>query len=488
MATTDAKKSDSSNSDAIVGFVVILLLFWGIYAGGTKIYQHFRPPPPPVKILLSAQLMPLTNDIAFLKIAGQAYQGGAPLVDCQAKILVEAADTDFSQTMLTTVSNGNFSVDGRLQPNLVFPAGSALGVTVNISDTKRDATPTSESAYINMSKPLLQLSTMWFWAFMLVVILVVIFLYTFVGTQTEEKNRWAIIFSYVVILIFLALPLVVPVALPYLFPNLIQLMVSRPTPVGLVVTKVEDRKIPEPQWALNIGGFVTATTNDDRQAGTTSGNDSSGVSQKIGRSADAIREVEVHGGLTIPLYVMILSILGGAINMTRKVPVYQSGMEKERIKPNFLLNMPRSIITSGLLGAQSLANIFGMKPALGIDTVKEPADASATKPEASATPGLPITTMSTAPSHKSVAELTLGKNEPQLSTEGWRIGLLGQYMSLISAPFLAIVTFCLLNWLNLQMVPILVIVSFSIGLMSDAIIIRITTTAADFLMGKNGGK
>jgi hypothetical protein len=33
--------------------------------------------------------------------------------------------------------------------------------------------------------------------------------------------------------------------------------------------------------------------------------------------------VTVQGGLVVPLYVIILSVIGGAINMTRKVPGFQ---------------------------------------------------------------------------------------------------------------------------------------------------------------------
>ena len=58
-------------------------------------------------------------------------------------------------------------------------------------------------------------------------------------------------------------------------------------------------------------------------------------------------------------------------------------------------------------------------------------------------------------------------------TQKWRLGLLSLYMYLISAPFLATVTYYLLWWLDLTKKPILVLVSFSIGLISDQIVDKI---------------
>jgi len=48
--------------------------------------------------------------------------------------------------------------------------------------------------------------------------LTVIFLYAFTGQTGRVKNRWAIQFSYVVIVLFLAVPIVAPVLLLRFFP------------------------------------------------------------------------------------------------------------------------------------------------------------------------------------------------------------------------------------------------------------------------------
>jgi hypothetical protein len=63
----------------------------------------------------------------------------------------------------------------------------------------------------------------------------------------------------------------------------------------------------------------------------------------------------------------------------------------------------------------------------------------------------------------------------------WRKGLLNQYMYLISSPFVAIATYYLLSWLDLRKVEILVLVSFSVGLISEAILSKILELAPAFV-------
>jgi hypothetical protein len=63
----------------------------------------------------------------------------------------------------------------------------------------------------------------------------------------------------------------------------------------------------------------------------------------------------------------------------------------------------------------------------------------------------------------------------------WRTGLLNQYMFLTSAPFLAIATYYMLIGLSLTKVPVMVLMAFSVGLISEPILRTITDTAARFL-------
>jgi hypothetical protein len=54
-------------------------------------------------------------------------------------------------------------------------------------------------------------------------------------------------------------------------------------------------------------------------------------------------------------------------------------------------------------------------------------------------------------------------------------------MFLISAPFLAIATYYMLIGLNLTKVPVMVLMAFSVGLISESILRIITDTAVRFL-------
>ena len=63
----------------------------------------------------------------------------------------------------------------------------------------------------------------------------------------------------------------------------------------------------------------------------------------------------------------------------------------------------------------------------------------------------------------------------------WRQGLITQHMYLLSAPFLAIAVFYLLDWLDLRKKALLVLVSFSVGLISDKILSAILSVVEPVL-------
>jgi hypothetical protein len=77
--------------------------------------------------------------------------------------------------------------------------------------------------------------------------------------------------------------------------------------------KFKDGNASQEQWIINIGGRVQ---------GCPSGNDS--------------KTFCVKGGLVVPLYFLVLALIGGAVSLTRRVPEYQKrsassyvGTEKE---------------------------------------------------------------------------------------------------------------------------------------------------------------
>jgi len=64
-------------------------------------------------------------------------------------------------------------------------------------------------------------------------------------------------------------------------------------------------------WVLNLGGHVTNASDCDKK--------------------DSATVCQVRGGLLVPLYVIILALMGGSISLTRRLPEYQ-----KRANPEYL--------------------------------------------------------------------------------------------------------------------------------------------------------
>lgn len=165
-------------------------------------------------------------------------------------------------------------------------------------------------------------------------ILVVTFFGLFRGIKADEGQLSRIItYCYAFIVFSLFAPILPFIALP-LIPQLYDTMTKSPVgivagcsvPSGqsdkvvvkgndkagtkdeIVVAKVEDRTVPKElrcksetdQWVVNIGGSITSES-DSKE----------------------FRLVQIRGGLVIPLYAVVLSLMGAAVSMTRRVPEYQ---------------------------------------------------------------------------------------------------------------------------------------------------------------------
>lgn len=128
---------------------------------------------------------------------------------------------------------------------------------------------------------------------------------------------------------------------------------------------------------------------------------------------------EEAGGVVVPLYVIFFAIVGAAINMTRQVPRYQPESEREsRILTSLELPFPER-----------------------------------RKPR--------------------------GRNRRR---EHWRVGLLSNYMYLVSAPFLAVCAYQLMIWTGVDTrTPIVVLASFSVGIVSDPVLKKLTDIGYSFL-------
>jgi hypothetical protein len=143
----------------------------------------------------------------------------------------------------------------------------------------------------------------------------------------------------------------------------------------------------------------------------------------------------IEGGLAIPFFVVVLAIFGAGINMMRQVPTIQA--KHARILPNSGISAVRALMEAPV------------------------------KPFASST-------SNEAGPNARTAE----------AVHGIRKALIAQYMYLLSAPFLAIAVYYLLQVLATQISePALVLMAFSSGLISDRIVSAIIRFAKKTLGG-----
>jgi hypothetical protein len=156
-----------------------------------------------------------------------------------------------------------------------------------------------------------------FWSsFGAVIILIAWFLYCFTGVVTDGKISQIILFCYFFTLLAL-LGSVVPFILFSRVPGLYQFMLE--SPIGIVIGCIKEPKsdakdnvksVPKElkcendtdQWVINIGS----------------------ARQRPGQeNAKEFERVSLTGGLVVPLYFVVLSLMGAAVSMTRRVPEYQ---------------------------------------------------------------------------------------------------------------------------------------------------------------------
>ncbi len=360
------------------------------------------------------------------EIRGSVQKAGQPVRRGKVRLTVSLVGERFRQSTLTDLNEkGEFSVYNDRAFQVLNPK-SRIRVLAEVwpAPGQGVSLPLTETVYINHNLPSwIRSSTGWGFV-ACVLLLAVLFLWAFTGQSTYGKNRIAIILSYCVIFLSLAGALVGPTLLMLAAPDLPE--ISGRVPVGLVVAKLTENSKPE--WMLNLGGYVKSGESEEGPATVTQtrgGNGSAGK-QNVDLGAPVLRVVSLNGGIQIPLYVILLALIGGAINMTRQVPEFQSRQPVQRGFFNFMWRRPAA-----------------SAPGEGEE-----------------------------------------RNEAEKENGSWRKGLLDQYMFLVAAPFLAIATYYLLILLGTIQPPIIVLVYFSIGLISDTVVTAITKAARKLLGGE----
>ncbi len=275
----------------------------------------------------------------------------------------------------------------------------------------------------------------------IIIVLIAVFLFfVYTGEYNKDKNRIAIGTAYIIIGVALLLPFTAPFALS-IFPDAVKTMAE--SPVGLVKVHwagEEGTGVLLDQWALNIGGIPQPLTNTPAKGDGTSNKPPTDL-------------YNIRNGIVIPLYVLVLAILGGAVNMTRELPKLQCDLASTWTLLESDLTM-KKVMSLGQMGdtPEDTGKITDDQDQSS-DEVK-PAEANDSK------------------------ELMNKMNES-------RGDLIKQHMYLITAPFLAIITYYLLFMVEgklAESIPIVVIISFSAGLLSETVVSTISEYADYYLV------
>jgi hypothetical protein len=609
MAEEDKSNGDSMTS-LILGFILIGLVIFGIYKGIVWIVGAFKGPPPVVSVSLSAYFTENPNNAETsqrganlepknpqLTIKGEVRKNGVPIKQGNARISVKKEDSSFEQIISIDLKESKFEL---ADPSLAAVApDDELYILAEISSPDF-IEPASQELYLNTKPPTLTGMIAPWLAAAILLIIASVFFYAFTGRKTPAKNQVAIIFSYCIIAIFLAIALLAPVLLLRAFPNARRAMIG--APAGLIVTPITLQQETKTQWAVNIGGYSYIPKRSSSQskaaasptpsptraqsperpspqptptaapppaaspaaaianqspspagspaATARTASPSPSVSPTPGApaiTAEALKDIEgsedvalVDGGLVIPLYVVVLSIIGGAINMTRKVPQLQGEGEQSE------LTLPKPGVSAA---GRRMRALFPWKRASSTQKTKPVGEQGATETPDPAASGQEhvsieaevkkqkdnaaeqaavidselqtlveeqsernIATTSTMDrlrkqvdamrnlyNSKKEGESLLGyitfedwlARRPRLKEllySHWRVELLSQYMYLISAPFLAIVAYYMLDLGGLTKQPVLVLISFSVGLVSEKILSWLLGMAKGYLPKDNKGQ
>jgi hypothetical protein len=149
-------------------------------------------------------------------------------------------------------------------------------------------------------------------------VLIVRFLRLFRGIKADENSLNSIVtYCYAFIAFSLLAPLVPFIVLP-LIPKAGDVMLISPISIvrGCSIPYKTDKErgsVPKElicddetdQWIINIGGSIVKAPNNTQS------------------SSVVFPLVRITGGLVVPLYVVVVALMGAAVSMTRRVPEYQ---------------------------------------------------------------------------------------------------------------------------------------------------------------------
>lgn len=394
-----------------------------------------------------------------LVVEGRVTSGGAPAPSGIAHVLVE----DPRGERLLASATGDVDAKGAFKVEFKSTQLTGLrtdGLRVTSQYKGRagnDEIDGSAIVYVNMTPP-------WRigWGAAVVIAVLLILATLFTGPLSPRKARVLFALTYLVTFSACVIPILLTVLVSQ-SPYMLEMMQN--APIGIL--KARAKGLEQPQWLVNIGGFVTpaqtatvpanpppvkptpapappaatppkapdnttASATASEPADTTTADAAakpvtSDAPAKPDANAPATpATLQVLGGLAIPLYVLVLAMFGAGINMTRKVPEIQNDYDS---------NAPATLMGALTAPAAFIGLFTGGSARLGT------ADQS-----------------------------------------GIRQKLIETYMYFLSAPFLAVAVYYLLQVIATSVAePVLVVIAFATGLMSNTAVGAIMAFADSWL-------
>lgn len=386
--------------------------------------------------------------VVRLDVAGRATMQGEPLQAGIVRLTVEDVISQYylGGDVVEIRPGERFETTLALSADARGFRSSSITVRAEVTGAHRGR-PVTGKAELNIGYPR-SFSHAVAWSLAgVAVVLVIVLICLFTGAIGPSKQRGLYMAMYTLVFASLAVPVVVSTMI---LQSSYLISIMEKAPVGLVrATSVSSKS--EPQWFINIGGIVTQR---DETSTSPRPRDTKGVQRDIEKGAapaeadlakGAAKAVEtrpvdtrasnpleiststraspyIEGGLAVPFYVVLLAMFGAGINLTRRVPEIQ---EEFRDFP-----APRR-------------SSWFMK--------------------AAGDPGI-------------------NEDEQRRYTFAFRRALIQNFMYLLSAPFLAMAVYYLLQVVaNEPARPILVLVAFATGLIADTLVNRIIRFAEDTL-------
>ena len=410
-----------------------------------------------------------------LMVSGTVLYHGSVVDNGRVHVVVtNAKNKQYLASAVLPLHEGSFNTAQPMLPEL--PPDQPLRISAEYNGFTQDGTSTTSvsgftTAFVNASPPLNGRTTAAVVSSLSVLLVSLIVLFT--GELTSLRARTMFAATYFMTFLSLALPIAVTVLVSQ---NSYLVDIMSDAPIGLVRGTAEG--VAEPQWLLNIGGAVIrrprtagpesptapsanvaapavaapavaapavaepSTESDAAQvvsaaAAQEGGAPDAGPQPSTSTAFDARAAASgafVVGGLAVPFYIVMLAMLGAGINMTRQVPEVQMEYDRE-ITPE------RQSFIMALFHA-------------------------------------PMTLFQ---------QERVVKSSERAAAARIRNRLIDSYMYLLAAPFLAIAVYYLLQVVATNTAtPVLVLMSFSTGLISDSIVKRITKFAQETI--GNGDK